>query len=371
MSAEFVGLERVSVRGAPGAGEWSYEIHIGSGLVGSLGELLHAHAPAHRYIVIADANVATAHGERVVQAIRSSGTRADLLEFPPGEASKSRATWADLTDRMLGLGVARDAVVVALGGGVTGDLAGFVAATYMRGLPLVQVPTSLLAMIDSSIGGKTGIDVPAGKNLVGAFLQPRVVVADVDTLRTLPPAELRSGMAEAIKHAAIADAEYFRWIESSFADIYALEPPAVASLISTSVRLKAGVVGRDEKEGGPRKMLNFGHTIGHSVESLSRYRLAHGAAVAIGMVIEAEAGERIGVTERGSADRLRVALTAAELPISIPPEYTLQEILEGTLGDKKARAGKVEYALLRRIGEAGWGDTVPDDVMLEALAVCR
>jgi 3-dehydroquinate synthase len=279
----------------------------------------------------------------------------DLLSFPAGEAHKTRAEWALLSDGMFAGGVGRDAAVLALGGGVTGDLAGFVAATYMRGIPLVQLPTTLLAMIDSSVGGKTGVDTPAGKNLVGAFLQPAVVAADTATLHTLPAAEIRAGLAEAIKHGAIADAAYFEAIAADLPALAALEPAALQRLIVRSVEIKAEVVGRDEKESGPRKMLNFGHTLGHAVEALSGYRLLHGEAVAIGMVLEARLGEAMGVTEVGTADRITEVLSAAGLPTRLPERMSAAAVLAATRTDKKARRGRVEYALIERIGAASAG----------------
>lgn len=351
-----------------------YDVRIGSGLLASLPALLREHCPAHRYAVIADHRVAPLYGEQVVAALAQAGAPAELLHFPAGEENKSRERWAELSDRMLATGIGRDAAVVAVGGGVVGDLAGFVAATYMRGLPVVQVPTTLLAMIDSSVGGKTGVDTPAGKNLIGAFLQPRLVVADTDTLRTLPAAELRAGLAEAIKHGAIADAEYLRWIGAALPDILALEQGALAHLVHRSVQIKAEVVGRDERESGPRKMLNFGHTVGHAVEALSGFRLLHGEAVAIGCVAEAIIGERLGVTEAGAAEALRAVLSSAQLPIRVPADQDPARVVEATRSDKKARQGRVEYALLERIGAASpgsdgrWGWAVEDAVVRDALA---
>ncbi|HUE95432.1 MAG TPA: 3-dehydroquinate synthase family protein, partial [Longimicrobiaceae bacterium] len=239
-----------------------YEVRIGSGLLARIGRCLEEFCPAHRYVMIADSRVAELYGERVLRAVQESGRPAELITFPAGESHKSRETWSELSDRMLAAGVGRDAAVLALGGGVTGDLAGFVAATYLRGLPLVQLPTTLLAMIDSSVGGKTGVDTPAGKNLIGAFLQPARVIADTDTLRTLPAREVRGGLVEAIKHGAIADAAYFDWIDAERDLLLTLDAAAMVELIRRSVEIKADVVGRDEREGGLRKVLNFGHTVG-------------------------------------------------------------------------------------------------------------
>lgn len=351
----------------------AYEVLVGSGFLGDLGALLERNAPAHRYVVIADATVARLYGESVMGSLQAAGKRGDLLTFPAGESQKNRKTWAELSDRMFASGVGRDAAVIALGGGVTGDLAGFVAATYMRGLPVVQVPSTLLAMVDSSVGGKTGVDTPAGKNLIGAFLQPRVVLADTDLLRTLPQPELRAGLAEAIKAGAVADDRYFHWIEGALGEIFALDVDALAELVGVAVAIKARVVARDERESGPRKMLNFGHTVGHAVEALSGFELLHGESIAIGMVVESEIGERMGVTEPGTTRALAESLARAGLPTRVPPRFDAERIVAATRSDKKARAGRVEYSLIERIGRASagsderWAWGVEDEVVLDAL----
>jgi 3-dehydroquinate synthase len=267
---------------------------------------------------------------------------------------------------MLSDELGRDTAVIALGGGVVGDLAGFVAATFMRGVAYVQIPTSLLAMIDASIGGKTGVDTAAGKNLVGAFHQPSVVISDPDVLRTLPPAHLRAGLAEAIKHGVIADAAYFDEV-AEVAPHMAAGGSGVdlASLVAGSVRIKAEVVAGDEREHGRRKILNFGHTVGHAIEAGSDYALLHGEAIAIGMVLEAQLGERIGVTAGDVTTRLRHVAERAGLPTSMPVGLSADEILKRTRTDKKARRGVVEYALPSFVGEmagstSGWGIAVDE-----------
>ena len=353
-AATGVELDVVDVRFTVGASA-GYEVMVGAGALDELPRLLREYCPAHRYVVIADANVAELYGDRVVALASQVGVDVDLLTFPAGETNKTRETWARLSDEMLVLGVGRDAAVLALGGGVTGDLAGFVAATYLRGLPLVQLPTSLLAMIDSSVGGKTGVDTPAGKNLVGAFHQPAFVLADVETVRTLPAREVRAGLAEAVKHGAIADREYFEWIAAAAGRVGELEPAAISELIARSVRIKAAVVSADEREGGLRKTLNFGHTLGHAFEALSRFELLHGEAIAIGMVAEARLGEIVGVTRAGTAERLRTVMEMLGLPTAIPANFEAEAILALTRVDKKARAGRVEYALIEEIGVASRG----------------
>ncbi|HEX8694060.1 MAG TPA: 3-dehydroquinate synthase [Longimicrobium sp.] len=350
-----------------------YEILVGSGLFGSMASTLSKFCPAHRYAVVTDDRVAELYAVKLSRMLHSAGYRADVFAFEHGEARKTRETWGLITDAMLEAGIGRDAALIAFGGGVPGDLGGFVAATYMRGLPLVQVPTTLLAMIDSSVGGKTGVDAPAGKNLVGAFHQPECVLIDPDLLQTLPDAELRAGLAEAVKHGAIADPDYLDWIEAAVPELLSEDPEALCRLIVRSVEIKSEVVGRDERESGPRKLLNFGHTLGHAVEALSGFSLLHGEAVAIGMVEEARLGERLGVTASGTAARLRKVLTRFGLPTSLPIEMSAEEVVAFTRSDKKGREGRVEYALIEGIGAPAlgangrYGTPVADETVLEVL----
>jgi 3-dehydroquinate synthase len=351
----------------------TYRVLIARGAIAEIGRIVPAATRAHRYAIIADANVAPLYAARVRSALGEGRTR--VYTIPAGEEHKTRATWASLTDSLLGDGFGRDSAVVAVGGGVVGDLAGFVAATYMRGIPFVQVPTTLLAMIDASIGGKTGVDTPSGKNLVGAFHHPAAVIADPDVLRTLPPEHLRAGLAEAIKHGVIADAAYFDEVAAAAPEIVSGSRVATAALervIVRSIAIKADVVRRDEREGGLRKTLNFGHTIGHAIELRSDYRMLHGEAVAVGMVLESRVAERLGIAEKGTSERVRAAIERTGLPVSPPTDQKPDEILSATRGDKKARSGIVEYALPTRIGamaagDKGWGVAVSDDVVLEVL----
>jgi 3-dehydroquinate synthase len=351
----------------------SYRVVIGSGVSARLGEIVRSVAPAHRYAVITDSNVGPRHAAAVVDAIDSSRTM--VVTIPAGESHKTRAVWGDVTDQLLAAGFGRDSTIVALGGGVVGDLAGFVAATFMRGVPYVQVPTTLLAMIDASVGGKTGVDTPAGKNLVGAFHQPAAVVADTSLLATLPAEQLRAGFAEAIKHGVIADAAYFERVREAASQLADLDVRGeqMLDLVARSVEIKAGVVGKDEREAGARKTLNFGHTIGHAVESCSNYAILHGEAVAVGMVYESALAERLGLAEAGTTARVRDAVLAAGLPDTRPSSISVDAILDAARGDKKARAGRVEYALPSRIGamagaDRGWALPVSDAAVREVLA---
>ncbi len=334
-------------------------IEVASGALDTLGATVREHLPGHRVALIADQTVAGLYGERARATVGPHEPAPPLLTFPAGEKHKTRQTWGTLTDQLVAAGLGRDTVIVALGGGVTGDLAGFVAATYLRGVPVVQVPTTLLAMIDAAIGGKTGVDTPAGKNLVGAFHHPVLVLADPRLLGTLPPRELRMGLAEAIKHGVIADAAYFGWIAMQLRQILHADAPDDATqlhLVRRSVEIKVQVVRQDERENGIRKILNFGHTIGHAIEQVTAYGVSHGEAVAIGMVAEAILAERLRLAEPGLADAIATVCDAAGLPVRLPDGVSAAEVVTATRTDKKARAGKVEYALPRALGEMAGGD---------------
>ena len=372
MSSRGVPAHVVRVAAKGGAG---YPVLVGRGLRHALPELLAEHAPAHRYAVIADATVAGLHGDALLAAFAVHGTRARMFTFPAGERNKTRRSWSRLSDELLAAGIGRDGCVVALGGGVTGDLAGFVAATLLRGIPVVQAPTSLIAMVDASVGGKTGVDTRAGKNLVGAFHPPRVVVADPDYLGTLPAAERAQGLAEAVKHGAILDEGYFDEVARFAAGVLAGDGGTMEAVVRRSVELKARVVGEDEREAGPRQLLNFGHTLGHAIEAESGYALPHGSAVALGMILEARVGERIGHTAPGTAARLVAALDACGLPTALPAGTDDAAVVARTRADKKTRAGLPAYVLLDRIGRVdgadGWTRAVPDEVALTILGEAR
>jgi 3-dehydroquinate synthase len=351
----------------------SYDILIAPGLVQQLDTILKQYCPAAAYAIISDSHVGRLYGEAVARQVSGAGGRVERLAFPAGEWNKTRETWAALSDQMLAAHLGRDCAVIALGGGVVNDVAGFVAATYLRGVPLVQVPTSLLAMIDSSIGGKTGVDVPAGKNLLGAFHQPRVVVADPELLGSLSSVQLAAGLAEAVKHGVIADAEYFAFLEGEYAAIFAKHAPALERLVRRSVEIKAAVVAQDEREQGRRAMLNFGHTIGHAIEATSKYEVLHGEAVAIGMVYEGRLAETLGIATPGTAGRIQAALERLNLPVERPDGSQVDDLIEAMRADKKVRAGEIRLALPRAIGMAhgddghGWTVAVPEATIRQLL----
>jgi len=315
-----------------------------------MGKSIAGDAAGASIVVVSDARVARLHAAALLRAIERGGGRPLLLTFPAGERSKSREMKARLEDRLASLSVGRDALFVALGGGVTGDLAGFLAATWHRGVPVVQVPTSLLAMVDAALGGKTGVDLPAGKNLVGAFHPPRALWADVTTLDTLPRRELSAGLAEAVKIAAVLDARLFALLDREAERLLARDASALLRVIGRCLRLKAKVVAEDLHDRGPRAILNFGHTVAHALESASGYRLRHGEAVAIGMVVEARIAERLTGFPREGTARLTALLARLGLPVTVPAGIEPRRIARLTLLDKKARGGTARCALPRRLG---------------------
>jgi 3-dehydroquinate synthase len=350
----------------------TYRVVVAAGLRHEYARYIADAAPAHHYAIVSDVEVAPHYAQPLVLSLAAHGP-VSVHVIPSGEAHKTRDTWARITDGLLDAGCGRDTTVVALGGGVVGDLAGFVAATFMRGVPVVQCPTSLLAMIDASIGGKTGVDTAAGKNLVGAFHPPAAVLADVETIRTLPLAQRRAGLAEAIKHGVLADAEYFAHLDAELPALLDAEPSATLDAVARSVEIKAEVVRADERENGRRKTLNLGHTIGHAIEHVSGYALLHGECVAIGMVLEARIAERLGVARQGTAQRISEVLTHAGLPVQRPAALSVDAIVDATRLDKKARGGRVEYALPAGIGamaaaDSGWSLPVDDQLVHEVLA---
>lgn len=321
--------------------EREYDILIGAELLRSAGALMREYTPAGRAFVVTDSNVAPLYARILCESLRAADCEASLSIVPPGEGSKSEAVLSGLYAQMLEAHITRGDVIVALGGGVVGDLAGYAAATLLRGIPFIQIPTTLLAQADSSVGGKVAINHPRGKNLIGAFHQPKLVLTDTDTLKTLPPREFACGMAEVIKHGAIADAGLFALLrENEF---------ALTEIVEKNCTIKRHIVEQDELDTGGRMVLNFGHTFGHAIEAqggFSRYN--HGEAVAIGMVAAAGLGEKLGVTEPGTADQLREVLTLHGLP-ALPdeaPEWPLM------LSDKKRDGDTIRLVLLKTIGEA-------------------
>lgn len=330
-----------------------YPVYVEAGAIARLEALVDRHLGTARTALVADAAVyALLQAGRLGRGPWSG----PALTFPSGEPSKTREQWSRLTDALLNEGYGRDSALVALGGGVAGDLAGFVAATYMRGLPYVQVPTSLLAMVDASVGGKTGVDAPEGKNLIGAFHPPVAVVADPRVLATLSDRDFRGGMAEAVKHGLIADPAYFAWLEAEADALLARREPALTHLVRRSVELKAEVVSEDERETGRRAILNAGHTVAHALELVSGYALPHGDAVALGLVAECALAERLGLAPRGLGHRVAGLLARFGLPVRLPAPVASDRLMAAMATDKKNRGAQVRFALPRAIGEMEPGE---------------
>jgi 3-dehydroquinate synthase len=355
-------------------GARGYDVLIGQHLLDRAGALIRERLGPRRLIVVHDGNLArTAHPARLAASLRAADLAFDELSVPPGEGSKSWDALARLVGRLLDLGVDRKCVVVALGGGVIGDLAGFAAAITLRGLDLVQAPTTLLAQVDSSIGGKTGINTEHGKNLVGAFHQPRLVLVDTGTLDDLPRRELRAGYAEVVKHAFIKDVALFEWLEAHGAAVLAGDPAARAEAIGRSLAIKAAVVRADERETtGERALLNFGHTFAHAFEALAGYgaRLLHGEAVSLGMVKAFRLSEALSFCPGGDVARAIAHLERQGLPVRLGdalPGTTPDEVLAAMRSDKKSEAGRLRLVLARRIGEALSGVEVPEAILREVL----
>jgi len=343
-----------------GLGERAYEISIGSGQLEALGGELARRAYGKRYVLVADDRVAELYGARVLDGFARAGLPPLSVTFPHGEASKNLSTVENLARELARLGVDRGDALVALGGGVTGDICGFLAAIYMRGIPFVQVPTTLLAQVDSSVGGKTGVDIPEGKNLVGCFYQPRWVVIDLKVLNSLDDTEMKNGFAEIIKYGVIRDGEFFALLEREREAVLGRKHEVLSTVIQRCCAIKAEVVAADEREGDQRRILNFGHTIGHAVEAASRFAIAHGHAVAMGMVAAAELAVLEGLLPKEEAARIRDLVEGYGLPVTIPPGLDRQEIKGFLRTDKKAVAGRPFFVLPTSIGKVVITDQVEE-----------
>ncbi len=343
----------------------SYPIHMGCNLLSEV--FWTASLPGRHVLVVSDENVAALYLQRTLATL--SDFECESLVFPAGEAQKSLTNYAAILEKLAQMKASRDATVVALGGGVIGDLAGFAAASWMRGVAFVQLPTTLLAQVDSSVGGKTAINLPQGKNLVGAFHQPIAVVADLSTLSTLAPRELAAGLAEVVKYGAIRDADFLDWLETHADALRSADQEILLEAVERCCRHKAEVVRNDEREHGERALLNFGHTFGHALEAEAGYgELLHGEAVAIGMLLAARMSAELGHADKADAQRLGTLLNRLGLPVSIPGSISAQALLGHMRLDKKALSGKMRFILWRGCGQAFVCDDVADEAVLQ---VCR
>ena len=362
----------------------SYPVIVEPGVLERLPELAARYLGGRRTALITDetigdlyarylagANPAWQSRPRTCSDASPAGWR-ERFAFPAGEQSKTRETWTSLTDRLLAAGFGRGSAIVALGGGVVGDLAGFVAATLGRGVPWMQVPTTLLAMVDASVGGKTGVNTAAGKNLVGAFHPPAAVVADPLTLGTLPEADFRGGLAEAVKHGLIADAGYLEWLAAHASEIASRDAVLLTELVRRSVAIKARIVSADEREAGERAVLNAGHTVAHALEAASTWAIPHGDAVALGLVAEAALAERLGIAERGFAEQVSRALERFGLPTRLAEPLPPGRIVAAMASDKKGDAEGPRFALIAAPGRAHragdrWTAAAPEPEIVAAL----
>ncbi|UHQ19716.1 3-dehydroquinate synthase [Lysobacter sp. KIS68-7] len=357
-------MKHVDVGGAA-----PYRIAIGEGLLRD-GAALAKHVRGRHVMIVSDAQVAPLYARDLADALQAHLPDARVIVscIPAGEASKTLDRFAELMRELADFGATRDACIVALGGGVVGDLAGFAAACWMRGIDCVQVPTTLLAMVDSSVGGKTAVDLPQGKNLVGAFHPPRAVFADTATLRTLPDRELRAGLAEVVKYGAIRDIAFLDWLQAHADALLARDPAALVEAIARSCAHKADIVERDPRERGERALLNFGHTFAHAIETEQGYGgLNHGEAVSVGMVCAAHLSSRLGMAPESDATRLAALLTRFGLPVAIPAGLDLAALVDRMRLDKKATAGSLRFVLWRGAGKAEITPGVKDADVLAAM----
>jgi len=344
----------------------SYPVYIGSGLLAQTGSYLRERGFAGRLVIITDSTVNRLYGSMLGQALEAGGFQVSTLEAPPGEEQKSLENAGRLYQELTTARAERTTPVLALGGGVIGDLAGFVAATYQRGVPLVQLPTTLLAQVDSSVGGKVAVDHGQLKNMIGAFYQPEMVIADTGTLKSIPEEELKSGLAEVIKSAAIRNSEFFIFLEENTEKIKSLDADTLEEVVYQSVKIKSEVVAEDELDTGLRHILNYGHTIGHAVESVSDFEIKHGKAVAIGMVTAARIANKLGLLDKSEVNRLQKLIEQVGLPTKMP-DLGIEEMTRAMQHDKKVREGKVRFVLLKSIGNALVSDDVSPALIKEVL----
>jgi len=332
-------------------GNRSYPIYIGENLLQD-STIFAKHIQGHLSIIVTNPTISKLYGQQVESTLKNIGQKVVQVIIPEGEEYKTWQTLQLIFDGLMSAGADRKSTIFALGGGVVGDMAGFAAASFMRGINFVQIPSTLLSQVDSSVGGKTGINHPLGKNMIGAFHQPVAVIADLGTLKTLPPKELAAGLAEVIKHGAIADANFLNWIESNISNLNACEIPAMEHAVLRSCEIKSSVVAADEKELGIRAHLNFGHTFGHAIEAGMGYgQWLHGEAVGCGMVIASEVSKEMGYINSEEVQRLTEIISQLHLPIK-PPQWSAKKYLELMAHDKKAEQGEIKYILLKELGQA-------------------
>jgi len=345
----------------------SYEIRIGSEILDRMALLIAKNHQAGRHIVISDANVGGLYGAELVAGLRGVGLNADLLEFPAGEAAKNINTALDVAQKLLELRADRSSMLIALGGGVVGDLVGFIASVFMRSIPYIQIPPTLMAQVDSSIGGKTAIDLPSGKNLLGTFYQPQAVFADLRYLTTLPEKEFENGLAEIIKYGIIDDEKMFCLLEDDMESVKKGDPALLLKLVETCCRIKKSIVEIDEKEQGLRRILNFGHTLGHAIEAQSDYAVAHGEGVALGMIAASRISENIGYLESAQRERIESLIGKSGLPVRLPVALSSEGISARLKMDKKKKGDVIHFVLLKKIGMPFINGSIEEKVIADVL----
>jgi len=328
----------------------SYEIHIGNGIIERIALLIAKNHKASRHIIITDSNVNRLYGPKLLAGLKNVGLNVDLIEFPAGESSKNINTVMDITGKLLEMGADRTSVLIAFGGGVVGDMVGFVASVYMRSIPYIQIPTSLIAQVDSSIGGKTAIDLACGKNLLGTFYQPKAVFTDLNFLTTLPPKEFNNGLAEIIKYGIIDDEKMFRLLEENMDDIKSKDEALLKKIVESCCRIKKSIVEIDEREQGLRRILNYGHTLGHALEAQSDFAISHGEGVALGMIAAAHISERAGYLATQERERIESLIHQAGLPNGIPNKLAVDGIISRLQMDKKKKGEVIHFVLLKKVG---------------------
>ena len=347
----------------------SYEIRIGYKIIDRMALIIAKNHKAGRYALITDNCVGSIYAKQMMDSFKDVGLKINLIEFPAGESSKNFNTVLDIVGKLLELGADRGTMLIALGGGVVGDLVGFIASIYMRGIPYIQIPTTLIGQVDSSIGGKTAIDLPVGKNLLGTFCQPRAVFADLTFLETLPQKEFNNGLAEIIKYGIIDDEKMFHLLEENMDAVKNRDSVLLTKLVENCCRIKKSIVEIDEKEQGLRRLLNFGHTLGHAIEAVSKYTISHGEGVALGMIAAARISEKKKYLDSTQVKRIEEIILRAGLPVKIPQNFSADEIISRLAMDKKKKDDVVHFVLLKKIGmpfvHAGIANKLTHDVIEE------
>ncbi len=349
----------------------SYSIHIGKNVVEKFPSYLKKHICANKYVIITDSNVKKYYGKFISNLFEKNNLNFILIDFPSGEKNKNRKTKELLEDKILSSNIGKDCAIIGFGGGVVGDVSGFVAATLFRGVKFIQLPTTLISQCDSSIGGKTAVNHFVGKNLIGAYHQPKFVYSDINFFSTLSQSEFVNGIAEVIKQALIQDVDFFLFLEKNIEKILSCDEKILLKVIKWNCKLKAKLIEQDERESGIRKILNFGHTIGHSIETLSNYKLRHGYAISIGMVVESRIAKTLNFIDENTCKRIETILKNSKLPTQLPKYISSQKIILKTYNDKKNFGGRVKYSIIDKIGNCKFNVDVNQKIVLKVLNEMR